>query len=400
MIRQLLETEVVFCLNLLCNCSIIFILQFLSEGKIVLSVSGGMSMETKKIFIGSAKPGMKLAADVYDSDSRLIVPKDIIIDESVINRFKLYSVFSLIIYLEEEKQELKPEEVGYFESIKQKKDFAHFEEKFSESVDDLKTNLNDIVKKYTPISPEKMLKGVAEVIASNKTGHNMFDMLNCMRGYDDLTYVHSMNVALICNVMAGWLGKSQEETDLITMAGLLHDIGKLKMPVDIITKPGKLTDEEYEIIKSHPTLGHDILLESNVDERIKNAAWMHHERYDGGGYPNGLVGEQIDDIARIVAIADVYDAMTANRVYRNGLCPFKVIAHFERDMSIYDPRYILLFLEKTAETYVSNKVLLSNGKEGKIIMINKMSLSQPVVMVGDKIYDLAKQKDITIEQLL
>lgn len=400
MIRQLLETEVVFCLNLLCNCSIIFILQFLSEGKIVLSVSGGMSMETKKIFIGSAKPGMKLAADVYDSDSRLIVPKDIIIDESVINRFKLYSVFSLIIYLEEEKQELKPEEVGYFESIKQKKDFAHFEEKFSESVDDLKTNLNDIVKKYTPISPEKMLKGVAEVIASNKTGHNMFDMLNCMRGYDDLTYVHSMNVALICNVMAGWLGKSQEETDLITMAGLLHDIGKLKMPVDIITKPEKLTDEEYEIIKSHPTLGHDILLESNVDERIKNAAWMHHERYDGGGYPNGLVGEQIDDIARIVAIADVYDAMTANRVYRNGLCPFKVIAHFERDMSIYDPRYILLFLEKTAETYVSNKVLLSNGKEGKIIMINKMSLSQPVVMVGDKIYDLAKQKDITIEQLL
>lgn len=400
MIRQLLETEVVFCLNLLCNCSIIFILQFLSEGKIVLSVSGGMSMETKKIFIGSAKPGMKLAADVYDSDSRLIVPKDIIIDESVINRFKLYSVFSLIIYLEEEKQELKHEEVGYFESIKQKKDFAHFEEKFSESVDDLKTNLNDIVKKYTPISPEKMLKGVAEVIASNKTGHNMFDMLNCMRGYDDLTYVHSMNVALICNVMAGWLGKSQEETDLITMAGLLHDIGKLKMPVDIITKPGKLTDEEYEIIKSHPTLGHDILLESNVDERIKNAAWMHHERYDGGGYPNGLVGEQIDDIARIVAIADVYDAMTANRVYRNGLCPFKVIAHFERDMSIYDPRYILLFLEKTAETYVSNKVLLSNGKEGKIIMINKMSLSQPVVMVGDKIYDLAKQKDITIEQLL
>ena len=400
MIRQLLETEVVFCLNLLCNCSIIFILQFLSEGKIVLSVSGGMSMETKKIFIGSAKPGMKLAADVYDSDSRLIVPKDIIIDESVINRFKLYSVFSLIIYLEEEKQELKHEEVGYFESIKQKKDFAHFEEKFSESVDDLKTNLNDIVKKYTPISPEKMLKGVAEIIASNKTGHNMFDMLNCMRGYDDLTYVHSMNVALICNVMAGWLGKSQEETDLITMAGLLHDIGKLKMPVDIITKPGKLTDEEYEIIKSHPTLGHDILLESNVDERIKNAAWMHHERYDGGGYPNGLVGEQIDDIARIVAIADVYDAMTANRVYRNGLCPFKVIAHFERDMSIYDPRYILLFLEKTAETYVSNKVLLSNGKEGKIIMINKMSLSQPVVMVGDKIYDLAKQKDITIEQLL
>ena len=372
----------------------------MSEGKIVLSVSGGMSMETKKIFIGSAKPGMKLAADVYDSDSRLIVPKDIIIDESVINRFKLYSVFSLIIYLEEEKQELKPEEVGYFESIKQKKDFAHFEEKFSESVDDLKTNLNDIVKKYTPISPEKMLKGVAEVIASNKTGHNMFDMLNCMRGYDDLTYVHSMNVALICNVMAGWLGKSQEETDLITMAGLLHDIGKLKMPVDIITKPEKLTDEEYEIIKSHPTLGHDILLESNVDERIKNAAWMHHERYDGGGYPNGLVGEQIDDIARIVAIADVYDAMTANRVYRNGLCPFKVIAHFERDMSIYDPRYILLFLEKTAETYVSNKVLLSNGKEGKIIMINKMSLSQPVVMVGDKIYDLAKQKDITIEQLL
>lgn len=211
-------------------------------------------METKKIFIGSAKPGMKLISDVYDLDSRFIIPAGTILDEDGIKKLKLYSVFSLNVEVQEEKKVIKSEEdQGFFEKLKGSDDFILFEEKFSESVEGLKNNLNDIVAKNAPVDADLMLKGIKEVIASNKKGHNMFDMLNCMRGYDDLTYVHSMNVALICNVMAGWLGRSQEEIDILTMAGLLHDIGKLRIPVKIITKPGKLTDMEYKIVKSHPT---------------------------------------------------------------------------------------------------------------------------------------------------
>ena len=137
-----------------------------------------------------------------------------------------------------------------------------------------------------------------------------------------------------------------------------------------------------------------------IDERIKNAALMHHERYDGRGYPGGLSGNLIDETARIVAVADVYDAMTADRVYREGICPFDVIGYFQNEISVFDPRYLLLFLEKTAETYVSNKVLLNNGTEAKILMINKAALGRPVVMTGEEIIDLSKKKELKISKLL
>lgn len=358
-------------------------------------------MEIKKIFIGSAQPGMKLAGDVYDSDSRLIATKGTVIDEDMILRFKLYSIFSLNIEIEPQKEVITDDsDKGYFEKLHSTEEFSLFEEKFSESVDGLKINLNEIVTKNIEVDSERMLSGVREVISSNVKGHNMFDMLNCMRGYDDQTYVHSMNVALICNVMAKWLGKTDEETDIITLAGLLHDIGKLRIPVRIITKPDKLTNTEFKVIKSHPRMGYEILKDKDIDDRIKNAALMHHERLNGTGYPDKRKGNEIDDTAKIVAIADVYDAMTADRVYRRGVCPFKVIEHFERELDIYEPKYMLMFLERIAQTYVSNEVQLTNGEIGKIILINKLSLARPVVMAGSQIYDLSKQKDIEIEKLL
>lgn len=193
---------------------------------------------------------------------------------------------------------------------------------------------------------------------------------------------------------------NKDDTDELVLAGLLHDIGKLKIPKQIITKNGKLTDAEYRVVKYHPALGYEILKNTSVSDRVKKAALMHHERYDGGGYPSGLKGEEITEFGRIVAIADVYDAMTANRVYRDGLCPYDVIEHFQKDMNIYDPHFLLVFLEHTAESYVSNKVRLSNGEEGKILMINKTNISRPVVMVGDKVRDLSREKDLKVVKLL
>ena len=92
--------------------------------------------------------------------------------------------------------------------------------------------------------------------------------------------------------------------------------------------------------------------------------------------------------------------MTADRVYREGICPFDVIGYFQNEISVFDPRYLLLFLEKTAETYVSNKVLLNNGTEAKILMINKAALGRPVVMTGEEIIDLSKKKELKISKLL
>ena len=365
-------------------------------------------MAFKKILLSEAEEGMELANDVYDEKGRLIVPFGTTLDREIISKMEFYDIVVVKVVEKTEIDELfmeavpkgKKEVPGYIENIKNSPEFVEFDKKFNESVGELKVEFNDIVLKNKEIDINEMLRGVKQVIASNKTNYNMLDMLSCMRGYDDLTFVHCMNVSLICNIMAGWLGYSVEDTEMLMAAGLLHDIGKVKIPREIITKPGKLAEQEYKIIKMHPVFGYEILRGQPIDIRIKNAALMHHERYGGGGYPRNLSGNQIDEISRIVAIADVYDAMTANRVYREGMSPFAVIEFFEENMSAFDPKILLMFLQRIAQTYVSSTVLLSNGAEGKIAMINNNAVGKPVVMCGDKAVDLSRDHSVKIVKMI
>ena len=128
---------------------------------------------------------------------------------------------------------------------------------------------------------------------------------------------------------------------------------------------------------------------------------MHHERCDGTGYPLSIEGNKIDKYAKIIAIADVYDAMTSARVYRGPLCPFKVISLFEQEgIQKYDAKYVLTFLECVVNTYLQNRVLLSNGVEGDIVYINKNMLSKPVVKSGAEYIDLSTKPDLQIQDFV
>jgi HD-GYP domain-containing protein (c-di-GMP phosphodiesterase class II) len=134
---------------------------------------------------------------------------------------------------------------------------------------------------------------------------------------------------------------------------------------------------------------------------VKLAALQHHERADGSGYPRGLQDDEIDEFASIIAIADVYDAMTAARVYRGPLCPFRVIEIFEQEgFEKYDVEYVLTFLEHVVNTYIQNRCLLSDGRQAEIIFVNKDKLSRPMVQCGDEYINLADYPDLTIEKLL
>jgi putative nucleotidyltransferase with HDIG domain len=136
---------------------------------------------------------------------------------------------------------------------------------------------------------------------------------------DRYTSGHSQRVANYSMELAKRLGKSEEEQRIIYYAGLLHDVGKIRVPEDVINKPGKLTNDEFNQIKMHPVSGYHILKDIYEDKRISTAAKYHHEKYDGTGYPNGLSGNNIPEIARIIGVADAYDAMTSNRSYREAL---------------------------------------------------------------------------------
>ena len=167
---------------------------------------------------------------------------------------------------------------------------------------------------------------------------------------DQYTHGHSMRVTLYSLALAKTLDLSDELLEEIETAGLLHDIGKIAIPEKILLKPGKLTDEEYEIIKTHPELGEKLV--EGIEKLSIISTWLksHHERYDGKGYPEGLKGEDIPISARIIAIADTYDAMTSSRAYRAALPHEEAMAEISRcGGSQFDPKLSELFQSISSE---------------------------------------------------
>ena len=357
----------------------------------------------KRIGTANLVPGMITAEDVYNYNNQLIMPRGLVLDDKSIAKLAYYSILS--VRIEEEKvavDENKPEyTVTYAEKIKNSPEFVKFKDEFNEDVDNFKNVINDIVVKGSPLEVDKLVNHTLNVLDIGATTPNVLDMLHNMRDYDDATYVHCMNVALICNVMARWLRMSEEDITNVTVAGLLHDVGKTQIPDAIIKKPARLTQQEYEIIKRHPQAGYELLKNSNLNPQILSAVLMHHERCDGSGYPLKLTAEKIPAYAKIVSIADVYDAMTSARVYRGPLCPFKTIEVFEDEgLQKYDTKFIMNFLENVVNTYLLNTVLLSNGERGTVVYINKNKLSAPTVRTESEFIDLSKHPEIKIEAMV
>lgn len=357
-------------------------------------------------------PGMVIAENVYNYNNQLILPKGLELTDRAITKLEFYSVLYVLVEDYETAETPTKSEIekiveqdnkSYAEKVHNSESFKKFRQTFVQEVDHIKNNINDVVERNAPLDTDTLLREVDNLVSldTSATSYSVFDMLHNMREFDDATFVHCLNVSLICTVFARWLNLSPEEVRLASICGLLHDIGKLRIPEEIITKPARLTEQEYNIIKKHPIEGYNILKNQDISEHIKNAALMHHEKYDGSGYPLALKGDKIDFYARLVTIADVYDATTSARVYRGPLCPFKVIELFEQEgYDKYDAHMIITFLENIVNTYMNNKVRLSNGKEGEIVFINKMHLAYPMVKCGDEFIDLSVDKNIHIEAII
>lgn len=347
-------------------------------------------------------PGMITAEDVFNYTGQMILPKGLTLTDKAITRLEFYSILSVRIQDESLKgMDVEEDTRTHSERIRDSEEFKKFHENFDEKLITFKDSINNIVDMNANIDTDTMLTNTLAILSEATSSYHAFDMLHNMRQYDDLTFAHCMNVALICNIFAQWLNWPEQEQNLLTLCGLLHDIGKLKIPDSIIKKPDRLTDEEYKIIKTHTVEGFHILKGKNINSHIMNAALMHHEKCDGSGYPLGLPAEKIDRYAKAVAIADVYDAMTSARIYRGSMCPFRVIEIFESEgLQKYDPEYILIFLENIVNTYLHNEVKLSNGETGTVIFINKQQLSKPVIKQGDKFIDLSKEHNLHIDAIL
>lgn len=364
----------------------------------------------KRLFIIDVKEGMRTASDILSDTGIMIIPKGVILTDAIINHL----VSLGIIDVDVEDEIVSPEEIeasGSAEpeeeldevTVERQKRIEHIKEEY----DGVKEQITDAFKS---IASGKMKKDDVEGVLSagwdlfkkNNIGGDILGVLFSMRDFSDETYRHCMNVAMISALLARWLGWKEKDVKTAYTAGLFHDIGKLFVPKDILNKPGALTPEEREQIQKHTVLGYQTLKKSGMDDIIANAAVMHHERCDGTGYPLKLTGDKIDKFAKVVAIADVYDAMTADRVYRDGICPFDVIAKFEEeDISSFETGYLLTFIQHIVDSYIHSGVRLSSGEKAEIILINKQRNSRPLVITtSGKAIDLSRETRIKIDKVL
>lgn len=390
-----------------------------------------VKLEVKKL-----KPGMVVEKPIVTKRGQTIAKAGTTLDAKLIARLSFYKIEEVTVEKEfsdepakpleindvmppkEEPKEEPPKEepkkeepkkerakmreaMSYTNRLQSNQEFQDFQLSYSENMAALEEAFDTIIFGDGNISEEELIRK-AESLFASKTSIQVFDLLHCMKSIDDSVYAHSINVALISRAIGKWLKLPREELNELTIAGLLHDIGKAEIPSEILNKAGKLTDEEFDLIKSHALKGSKLLKKAGFNSDIQFAALQHHERSDGSGYPRGLEADEISDFASIIAIADVYDAMTSARSYRTPKCAFQVIAAFEDEgLQKYNTRYILTFLERIANAYQNSKVILSDGRSGKIVYINKTRLSRPIVQVDDEtMVDLSRETDISITSIL
>lgn len=365
-------------------------------------------MEIKRFNIKDVQPGMLVADNIYNSSGQLIVPQDSIVTEKAIARMRFHSILSVKIYIGDDAPAPVPDSVpdsqrSYFEKLRETDEFIEYNKNFNETLSLFEDGINQMIHGTGELNRDEIYSSVHNLYGTCRNGIQVFDLLHCMRSYDDITFAHSVNVALICTVLGAWLGYSDSDLHTLMECGIYHDIGKLMIPKNIIEKPSALTPEEFNLMKTHTLRGYNILrTKEGIEKKIQLAAIMHHERCDGSGYPLGIKADQIDEFAKILAIADVYEAMTSPRVYRKPKCPFEVIRIFETDgLALYDPGFLMTFMENITQSYLGNRVRLTDGTVGTIIYINKNAYSRPMIQVDNDTYiDLYKKPELSIEAIL
>lgn len=239
-------------------------------------------------------------------------------------------------------------------------------------------------QKISDMEVKDTIQSVTDKLNTKET-NTIFECINMPRPMDEALQRHCLNVGFLNGLMGEWLGLPKKEKNLLVTAGVLHDIGKTKISEDILNAPRKLTEEEFAVIKMHPTYSYE-LLGDGFDERVKMAALYHHEKNDGTGYPNGLKMEQIPLFARVTAITDVYDAMVSRRSYKEEKVLFNILEGFyANDYKGLDEKLTAVFLINMRKQLLEKEVQMSDGTCGIVKYIPPNDFDHPVVAVGEKV---------------
>lgn len=318
-------------------------------------------------------PGMILGEDIIYQGG-VLYPKDTVLNATIIERLKRYSIMCATVY----------EDVDFatthYEKIHFNEDFKNFERKHTENLFRYKQLMHNFLVNGQLIPDEALLAIYDDMFSTYTYSSELLDFLyNLTPNEDELTYNHCLNSALLGGTLADWVRMPEEEKRMMILCGFYYDIGKLKLPYEILWKPGKLTDEEYELVKKHPVIGYALLKNTPLDEHIKNAVIMHHERMDGTGYPYHMKTTKIDVYARYVAMIDTYIAMASPRSYRSAFTPLQILGNFESNLFKYDMELLIPLMKHIGDAQIGTMVQLNDGSAWEVFIINPSSYARPLL---------------------
>lgn len=324
------------------------------------------------ISLRDAKPGMVLAYDLYDSFGRTLVGSSCGLTENYIEKLRGYGFDG--IYIEDELSKGIEIEPAISPGLRR------------EGLVCVKEGNVDGCKSVAKRMVEEVLD----------KGTLCLDLAD-LRTYDDYTYAHSVNVAVFCCAIGMGMEMNVEDLSNLVTAALLHDMGKLQIPDEILNKPGRLTQEEYQIMKSHARLSYELISERwDLSAQIKTAVLHHHENVDGSGYPNGIDGSEQTLFMKILHVADVYDALISKRPYKNPYSPYDASEYLMGGCGIMFDYDVVDTLLKFVPLYPKGtEVMLSDGRCGIIYENSGMHNLRPIVRLMDgKMLDLIQSENL------
>jgi putative nucleotidyltransferase with HDIG domain len=337
---------------------------------------------------------MVLGTDVLSETGQVLLSNDTVLSETMIARLAISGYDSVIILEDDaENQAIRNQRIS---------ERILFNAKYGQTVTLVRNAFDEI--RYFQEVPLKQMQDLSDnALVTLAATPGVLGYLHSLRNVDNYTFQHSVNVAIITAVLSKWLGYAGEQHKDFVLAGLLHDVGKAAVPLEILNKPGPLTSLEMEIMKQHPEQGGDMLRKAKVlADYVLAGVEQHHERLDGSGYPHGLRRNDIATCARVIAIADMYDAMTSERVYRRSMTPFIVIKTLFANMfDKLDAAMATVFLNNLKDYFVGSTVRLNDGRLAEVIFMDWISWDRVTVRTADGEYiQLGDRAKVQIVQCL
>lgn len=355
--------------------------------------------KVRTFHINDVKSGMIIGTTIEDRLGRHLIERGTVLNDYRIGQLKSYGIRQVLIMFG--KDATGDEEVQLSPKAKKAVELLRKE-------DPAKVKLQNNVKKRISTGIELMyanpdpkeLKNIANSIATDlidaiESNDAVALNINDLQTNDEYTFKHSVDVATIAMIIAKTEKYSKQQIHDIGMSGLLHDIGKTKVPANILNKPGRLTPDEFEIMKKHSEFGYDMVKdEPGIEKEISLAVLQHHEKRDGSGYPYGIGEAEISDFAKILTVSDIYDALVTDRPYKQGIEPRQAVEMLMAMTGQLDMTALKAFLSSMILYPVDSIVRLSNGEIALVVRKNDSYLMRPMVVgvMSGTVYDLASKQ--------